>query len=390
MTSTPPTVPAAMEDLPRSGIREIMDQAWKLGEPITHLEVGEPGFSTPGHIVEAFCRAVRNGATRYTPNAGIEPLREACARKIRTYNEIAVDADQVLITVGAMQGLLAATIGLVESGDEILTPTPGWPNYQLLIALAGAHPVSYGLESKNGHQPDPGQIASLITKRTRMIILNSPSNPLGSIVGSDVIDEILGIAARHGIWVLSDECYDQIVFDGKPVSPAARPLGPDRTITVHSFSKTYAMTGFRLGYLSGPRRVVSLLTKLQESMVACVNTPSQHAGVEALSGPQDCVDEMVAEYRTRRGLAVERARELGMNPLSPAGAFYLWLEVPGLTDSLEFAEELLDQHRVAVAPGSAFGEPTRPALRLSLAASRESITVGLDAIARLANNHTAR
>lgn len=381
--ATLPPLPPTLDSLPRSGIRAVMDRAWELGEPITHLEVGEPGFATPDHIIDAFRHAASTGATRYTPNAGIEPLRQACSRKLRDYNGIMVEADQILITVGAMQGLLSAVIGLTEHGDEILTPSPGWPNYQLLVALAGARPVSYELRPELGYQPDPDQIVSLLTDRTRMIILNSPSNPLGTVLPPEIIDTILALAAREGIWVLSDECYDQIVFDGVPTSPAARPLGSERTITVHSFSKTYAMTGFRLGYLSAPHRVTSLLTKLQESMVACVNTPTQHAGVEALDGPQDCVDLMVQEYRTRRDLALQRSRQLELEPHSPAGAFYLWLEPPGVTDSLAFAEDLLTHYRVAVAPGSAFGEPGRPAIRLSLAASREAIAIGLDAVADL-------
>lgn len=382
MTSLPP-LPAELERLPRSGIRLVMDRAWELGEPITHLEVGEPRFATPEHIVEAFCRAARSGETKYTPNAGIGPLRTACAHKLATVNDIHVEADQILVTVGAMQGLMCAVIGLTGHGDEILAPNPGWPNYQLLIAIAGARAVRYDLLPERGYQPDPEQIEALVTKRTKMIILNSPSNPLGTVLSSEVIDEILAIARARGIWVLSDECYDQIVFDRQMTSPAARPLGSEHTITIHSFSKTYAMTGFRLGYLSAPRRVTALLTKLQESMVACVNTPTQYAGLAALEGPQSCVTDMVREYRARRDLAVGRARALGFEPPEPAGAFYLWLELPTVPDSQSFAEQLLTQHRVAVAPGSTFGELGRPAIRISLAAEREAIEAGFDAIGRV-------
>lgn len=381
--STEPSLPVGLERIPRSGIRAVMDRAWELGEPIHHLEVGEPRMATPDHIVDAFCRAASSGATRYTPNAGIGPLREACAEKLGSINDVTVSSDQVVITVGAMHGLMSAVIGLAGHGSEILTPSPGWPNYHMLIAMAGARAVSYELRHELGYQPDPEQIESLITDRTRMIILNTPSNPLGAVLSADVIDEILSIAARHGIWVLSDECYDQIVFDGPMVSPASRPLGPERTITVHSFSKTYAMTGFRLGYLSGPRRATALLTKLQEATVACVNTPTQYAGIAALQGPQACVEEAVREYRARRDLAVASARSLGLEPTTPGGAFYLWLELPDVADSLAFADVLLTTHRVAIAPGSTFGEPGAPAARISLAADRETIVAGLDAIATL-------
>jgi len=376
----PPPLPPALERIPRSGIRVIMDRAWELGEPIHHLEVGEPRFATPQHIVTEFCRAAVSGSTRYTPNSGIAPLREACARKLASINNIHVEPDQILITVGAMQGLMSAVTGVVEPGDEILTPSPGWPNYQMLIISAGARAVSYELRKDFGYQPDPDQLESLITDRTKMIIVNTPSNPLGAMLSEEVIDQILAIAAQHGLWVLSDECYDQIAFDDGMISPASRPLGPEQTITVHSFSKTYAMTGFRLGYLSAPRRATALLTKLQESTVSCVNTPTQYAGIAALEGPQECLDEMVREYQARRDLAVDGARSLGLEPRVPAGAFYLWVELPEVTDSLAFAEELLTTHRVAVAPGSTFGEPGAAAVRISLAAERETILAGLDAI----------
>jgi len=378
-----PPLPSALEQLPRSGIRVVMDRAWELGEPITHLEVGEPDFPTPPHIIEAFCRAAQSGATRYSPNAGIGPLREACARKLAAVNAIHVDPDQVLVTVGAMQGLMSAVMGLTESGDEILTPRPGWPNYKMLIATAGARSVPYDLRTELGDQPDVEQIASLITERTKMIILNTPSNPLGTVLSAEILDQILAIAEAHDLWVLSDECYDQIVFDQPMVSPATRPLGVERTISVHSFSKTYAMTGLRLGYLSAPQHVTALLVKLQESMVACVNTPTQLAGVAALEGSQQCVHDMVAEYRSRRDFAVDLSRSFGIDTREPAGAFYLWLPLPDVDNSLAFAGELLDQHRVAVAPGSTFGESNVAAIRLALAVDKPVIERGLTAIGRL-------
>lgn len=378
-----PQFPAELERVKRSGIRAIMDQAWELGEPITHLEVGEPNFAVPPHIIEAFCRAATSGETRYTPNGGIKQLREACARKLAEVNGIHAEPDQVLVTVGAMQGLMCAVLGLTRHGDEILIPTPGWPNYDLLVAIAGARSVPYELRSSLGFQPDPERIESLITERTKMIILNTPSNPLGTILQPDVLDRILDIADARNIWVLSDECYDQIVFDDAMTSPATRPHGSDRTISVHSFSKTFAMTGLRLGYLSAPLRVTKLLTKLQESMVACVNTPTQFAGVAALEGPQECVHDMVNEYRARRDLAVGLARAFGLDPREPSGAFYVWLQLPGVTGSLEFTQRLLSEHRVAVAPGSTFGEPESSAIRISLAADRPKIEAGLAAINEL-------
>ena len=361
-----------------------MERAWEIGEPITHLEVGEPDFPTPPHIIEAMHRATVDGATGYGSSGGLPALREACAAKLDAYNGIAATPDQVLITAGGMQGVYTATTSLLSPGNEVLVPEPGWPNYRLAVELAGARVVPYALHPEVGFQPDPIEIARLLTDQTRMIIINSPSNPLGCIWHDEAVEAVVQMAESAGIWVVSDECYDQIVFEGRPLSAASLPGAADSVISVHSFSKTYAMTGFRLGYVSGPRTAISVFTKMLEAQVLCVNTPAQYAGLAALDGPQDSVGEMVDEYRRRRDLAVELARSAGVTPSVPAGAFYLWVALPAeVGASTAFAERLITEHRVAAAPGETFGEQGQPALRLSLAASADSIATGIGAIGEL-------
>lgn len=376
-----PTLPEEMVSLPRSGIRAVMDLAWAQTGSVIRLEVGQPDVSPPPHITEAMAAAVLGGETRYTPNAGIGELREAVAAKLMATNGVTADPERVLITAGAMQGLSAVTLGLLESGDEILVPDPGWPNYSMMASIAKAKPVPYRLHAADDFLPDPEEVAAKVTGRTRMMLLNSPSNPLGTVVDRARLSALVDLAEVRDMWILSDECYDQIVFE-MPVAPSPAVLAPDRVVTVHSFSKTYAMTGLRVGYVAGPQPVVSMLTKLQEALVACVNGPAQRAALTALTGSQEFVSTMQEVYRRRRDEAVAAADSLGLPRLRPEGAFYLWLPLQGqVTDSMAFCRRLIAEHGVAVAPGDTFGAEGAGAVRVSLAASAEDIVTGLQRIA---------
>ena len=237
--------------MPRSGIREIMDLAWELGD-VVHLEVGEPNFDTPRHICEAAAAAAMNGATRYTPNAGVVQLREALATKVRDRNHVDADASRIVVGAGAVEALYASLATVLSPGDEILLPDPGWPNFRMMADLLRARPVFYRLRPENGFRPDADEVRSLVTHRTRALLLNSPSNPLGVVLDSADLVALLDVAARYDLWVLSDECYDELTFDAPLVSPAS--LGHEAAvITVYSFSKSYAMTGWRVGYAVVPR-----------------------------------------------------------------------------------------------------------------------------------------
>lgn len=377
-----PQIPNEMLRLPRSGIRAVMDLAWAQEGPVIRLEVGQPDRIPPQHVRQAMAESVLAGETGYTPNAGIPELREACAAKLGRVNRIEVGPDQVLVTAGAMQGLSAVMLGLTEAGDEILVPDPGWPNYEMAARIARAVPVAYPLAANDAYLPDPGTIETLITDRTRMLVVNSPSNPLGTVIDASLMSELADLAQRHDLWLLSDECYDQIVFGGE-VAPSPASTGIDRVVSVHSFSKTYAMTGLRVAYVSGPEPVIATLTKMQEALVACVNGPAQKAAVAALDGPQDFVVDMREVYRRRRDRAVAAAGSLGLPLLRPDGAFYLWLPLgEGIGEPMEFCRRLVEEHGVAVAPGSTFGEQGGGAIRVSLAAREEDIVEGLQRIAQ--------
>jgi aspartate/methionine/tyrosine aminotransferase len=375
-------VNAAAAAMPHSGIREIMNAAW--GRPdVLHLEVGQPDFRTPAPIVAAAAEAARAGHTGYTPTAGIPALREALAAKVRRVNGFAVEPDQIVLGNGGAETLTACMLALTDPGDGVLLPDPAWPNFLMMAQLLRLEVAHYGLTPAGGFLPDMAELERLVTPRTRVLLLNSPSNPLGAVIGRPRMEELLDFAARHQLWVLSDECYDQITFDDTAVSPAS--LDRDgRVVTVFSFSKTYAMTGWRLGYAAAPPDVADVLVKSQEPLISCVNTPTQYAGLAALETPPEVLASMVAAYRRRRDTVVDRLTELGMEVFRPAGAFYAWVDVAasGL-GAREFALRLLEEEHVAAAPGTAFGARGEGFLRLSLATAEEDLAEAATRIAAL-------
>lgn len=365
--------------MPRSGIREIMDLAWEIGD-VVHLEVGEPNFETPVHVCEAAARAAMSGATRYTPNAGIPELRAALAEKVSERNGLDATPDQVVVSAGAVEALFASLVTVLSPGDEILLPDPGWPNFRMMANLLGATPIFYPLRPENGFRPDPEEIATLISPRTRVLLVNTPSNPLGVVLERYELEALLDVAARAGLWVVSDECYDELTFDGELVSPAS--LGHEASvITAYSFSKTYAMTGWRVGYAVVPAELAAYLAKVQEPLISCVNAVAQHAAVAAVTGPQDAVHEMRSAYRRRRDVAMEVAAEHSLPFVRPSGAFYFWVDVRATSDtSHELALRLVRDHHVATAPGTAFGARGEGWMRLSLANTEDAIRSGLTAL----------
>ena len=365
-----------------SGIREIMNAAWGRAD-VLHLEVGQPDFATPRHVVAAAHEAAMAGHTGYTPTAGIPALRAALADKIRDRNGFAVDPEQVVLGNGGAQAIYASLAVLTEPGDGILLPDPAWPNFVMMAALLSLDVAHYPLTAAGGYVPDVADLERLVTPRTRVLLLNSPSNPLGAVIDRDRMARLLEFAARHDLWVVSDECYDEITFDGPAVSPAA--LDRDgRVVTVFSFSKTYAMTGWRLGYAAAPPAVAEVLVKAQEPLISCINTPTQHAGLAALESPPEVVGAMVAAYRQRRDTVLGRLADLGMPAFRPAGAFYTWVDISGSgVGAREFALRLLAEEKVAVAPGTAFGPGGEGFVRVSLAAAEADLVEGSVRLARL-------
>lgn len=383
MTALPQQTPQAgrrARAIPGSGIRALAAAAWADPDAV-HLEFGEPTQPTAAHIVQAADQAARAGHTRYGPTAGLPDLRAAITHKLSRDNGWPpTPAEQVVVTAGGVGALFAAYRTILDDGDEVLVPDPGWPNFVALAHTVGATPVPYQLDPSTGMVGDPTVLDRLVTPRTRALVINSPGNPTGATWTPDALTAMASWASARGLWIVSDECYDQLGLDGAPSSvQACLPDAP--VITVFSLSKSYAMTGWRVGYAVVPPSLVPTLTRVQEATASCVNTVAQHAGIAALLGPQDGVAAMRDGYRQTRDAAVAAAQRAGLAHVRPTGAFYLWVQLPPtVSDDERFAYDLLASHSVAVAPGSAFGRAGRGHVRLSLAAAPEEVLSGLTAI----------
>jgi aspartate aminotransferase len=353
------------------------------GREIIHLEIGEPDFDTPSHIVEAGCRALRDGHTHYTPTAGIPELREAIADDVAQSRGIEVDPAQVVVTPGGKPIMFFAILALVEEGEEVLVPNPSFPIYESMVNFVGGRPVFVPLRQENEFRFDLDELRAGLSERTKLVILNSPANPTGGVLAPQDIAGLADILReRPDIFVLSDEIYCRMLYDSPFASIASEPdMGPDaRTIILDGFSKTYAMTGWRLGYGVMPTPLAEQITKLQVNSNSCTNAATQHAGLEALAGPQDGVDAMLAEFRARRDLIVAGLNELpGVDCITPKGAFYAFprITVTGYAADV-LADLLLEEAGVACLAGTAFGQYGEGHLRFSYANSRENIARALE------------
>jgi aspartate/methionine/tyrosine aminotransferase len=375
-------------DMPGSGIREIVHLALTMPDVI-RLEVGEPNFPTPAHIVEAAHEAANSGFTKYGPSGGLSSLRELLAERVTRINGYPVEMAQVNVSVGGVQGILAAFSAVLDPGDEVLLPDPAWPNYEMAILLREAVPVHYPLYIEQGFVPRPEDIEPLITERAKLLILNSPSNPTGAVFPRETIAGLVALAQRHDLYLLSDEVYDELVFEGEHVSPAL--YDPERTIAIYAFSKTYAMTGWRVGYVVANETISKTITKIQEPMISCVASPVQKAAEAALTGPQDCIRDMRDSYRERRDAVVALLKEEGYYVYTPRGAFYIMVDVSDAgVDSRQFALNLLEQCRVAVAPGTAFGHLGDHFVRISLATEKGLLLEGIHRLCEFVKHEAKR
>ena len=365
--------------LPRSGIREIMALSAEM-EDVIHLEVGQPDFPTPEHIVEATCRHVRNGQTKYVANAGVTELRRAAARYFERRTGIATGVENILVTPGAVMSVATCFLAILEPGDEILLPDPGWPNYHMAASLVHAESVFYPLRPERQFLPTVEDLEGLVSDRTKLLVICTPSNPTGQVYGETLMAELMEFATRRDLYVLSDEIYGEIVFDGDHVSALTYDRD-ERTIIVNGMSKAYAMTGFRVGFSRARPDYVELATKLQEPFVSCGVGFAQLAAAEGLEGPRDFVENMRLEYKQRREVALEVLRQHDLFRYSPGGAFYLLIDISSTAmDSRDFALELLEEKRVAVAPGNTFGDMCADHIRISIASTPENIREGVTRI----------
>jgi aspartate aminotransferase len=372
-----------IDHLRAEGAYAVLARAQALeaqGREIIHLEIGQPDFDTYPHVALAGIRGIATGKTRYNPPSGILPLRQALAEDAGQRRGVRFTPEQVVIAPGTKPLLLLPMMALLEGGDEVIYPDPGFPSYQAAIGLAGAVPVPVPLVEETGYDLDLKAFDAALSPRTRMVLLNSPSNPTGGIHAPQTLAHIAEAARRHDLWVLSDEIYARLVYEGAAPSIVSLPGMAERTIIADGFSKTYAMTGWRLGFGLMPRSLAEKLDLLLTHSVGCTATFTQFAGLEAVLGPQAPVDVVVAEFRRRRDLIVSGLNDIpGIRCPMPKGAFYAFPNIQAFgRPSEELADYLLVEAGVAVLPGTAFGHNGEGYLRLSYANSMENIEKALD------------
>ena len=372
-----PSLAPHIAGVPASGIRRIYEIAVQLDDVIS-LGVGEPDVPVAPHIAAAAKRAWDADETNYTANGGIAPLRQAIVDKLARENGVVVDLERVWVTVGGTQAVHQAMSLTLGAGDEVLVPDPGYTTFTMSAHLIGAYPVPYSLTADRGFFPSIDELERLVTDRTRVIIINSPSNPLGVVFPERVLRELLDFAKRHDLWVISDEVYEYFTW-GEPHVSIASLDDENRVFSVFSLSKTYAMTGVRVGYLVTPPGIAATMRTVQETTISCVNTPAQFAAIAAITGDHEHVAEAKAHYRANVLAACELLDARGIRYSPPTGAFYLWVDVSFASegDVAGWSERFLLNDRVAVAPGSAFGRSGEGWIRLCLAAKQEDVLEGV-------------
>jgi aspartate/methionine/tyrosine aminotransferase len=351
------------------------------GRSVIHLEIGEPDFDTPQHIKDAAARGLlEEGMTHYTAAEGIAPLRQAIADDVRRWKGIEARPEQVIVTPGAKPIMFFAMLALVDDGDEVIYPNPGFPIYESMAEYVGGTAVAAPLREEREFRMDVDEVASLVTPRTRMLVINSPQNPTGSVLTADDIRAIADIAVRHDLVVLTDEIYGRLQYEGDPLSIATLPGMAERTITLDGFSKTYAMTGWRLGYGIVPDWLAPTYSRLVINSVSCTNAFAQAGAIAALTGPQDSADEMRAEFIARRQLMVDGLNAIpGVSCVMPHGAFYVFPNVSSFgRSSADIATHLLYDAGVCTLAGTAFGRFGEGHLRMSYANSRENLQAALE------------
>jgi len=375
-----PQLAPHLSSVPGSGIRRIFETAAGLDD-VAMLAIGEPDVPVARHIGDAARRAWSEDRTRYAPNGGIAPLRDALVAKLARENGVHVEVEQVWVTVGATQALHTALALVLGAGDEVLVPDPGYPTFTMSTHLLDARPVPYVLAPGRGFLPDLDELERQVTPRTRAIVVNSPSNPVGVVWPEEALRGVLELARRHDLWVVSDEVYEYFTYGEPHVSLAALDED-DRVFSVFSLSKTYAMTGVRVGYLVTPKGLSDTMRTVQETTISCVAEPDQHAALAAVTGDHQPVADAREHYRQNLALCRELLDAKGLTYLDAAGAFYLWIDVSHVAggDVAAWAQRLLLAERVAVAPGSAFGRSGEGWIRISLASSPDALRRGLAAL----------
>lgn len=377
-------IAARMDRMAPSGIRKVNEKALAMeraGEKVLHFEIGRPDFDTPEYIKKAADQAIEEGKVHYTSNFGLMELRQAIAEKLKRENHVDYKAAEVLVTVGLSEAVFAVLAALLDEGDELLVPDPVWLNYINVPNLLGAKAVTYSLKEDNGYQMDLDEVRSKITPKTRGIVIVTPNNPTGGVLEEDVLKELAEIAKANDLMVIADEIYERLVYDGaKHVSIASLPGMKERTFTMNGMSKAYAMDGWRLGYVAAPEEYITVMNKFHQHNTTCAPNFVQVAGIAALTQEKDEVQKMVAEYQHRRDYAVQAINAIdGISCLCPKGAFYIFINCKQLgKTSAELSQYFLEQAKIALVPGDVFGPGGEGYLRMSFAASYESIVEGCE------------
>jgi aminotransferase len=378
-----------MKDIPFSNIRSLFERVAELksaGRSPVPFYIGQPDFDTPEHIKQAARQALDRGLTAYTSNYGLPALQEAIAAKLARENGIQVEpARQIIITTGSNEAVFAAMMATLNPGDEVIIPDPSWPHYFYCARLAGAKVIRLPLHEENGFQPDSDDLKRLITRRTKMMAVNSPHNPTGAVFSFESMQAIADLVEKHHLLLLSDEIYEKMIYDGQAhFSPASTEAIKDQTITVNGFSKSYAMTGWRVGYVAASPSLIAAMIRVHQYTVICATSFAQAGALAALTSSQECVSEMFAEFTRRRKVLVESLQQMpGMSLVPPAGAFYAFPSIKGLgAGSQAIADRLLEEANVAVVPGSAFGESGEGFIRISFACSLDKVKEGMQAMAQ--------
>jgi len=374
-----------VSSLKESGTLKAMIKAKELqakGIKVIQLDVGEPDFPTPINIIKAAEKAMENGFTHYTPSLGIPELREAIANKLREENKIDINKDNIIVTPGSKQAIFYAIMALIDEGDEVIIPTPAWPSYMEIVTLVGGKAKE--VPTNSDFSLNIEKIKEAITKRTKLIIVNSPNNPTGYVMDIKEIKALCDIAIDSNLFVLSDEIYEKLIYEGQHISIASLPNMEERTITINGFSKTYAMTGWRIGYAVAPKNLISAMNKIQQHTVSCVASFTQIAAIEALK-PNTPIIPMIEEFKRRRDYICKALEELSFKFIKPKGAFYIFPEIPiDNMNSNEFCDILLEKYGVSITPGSAFGNYNKH-IRISYANSMENIEEAIKRISIFMN-----
>ena len=376
-----------ISSLPESGIRKLQEAARQVPDCI-RLETGEPNFITPEYICKAATKAMEDGFTKYTSVPGIKTLRDVIADDFEKRLGKRYDIDEIVVTGGATMALQLTLDCIGNPGDEILVPDPSWPVYTMQVMAAGLKPVPYVMPADNGFEPKRENIEPLITEHTKAIMVNTPSNPTGAVFSEETVKMIMDLAKKYDLYVLSDEIYDYLIYEGKHVSMKAMDTD-ERVILISGASKKYAMTGWRIGYIIAPKPIASLINQVMVTTIGNATAVAQKAVEAAITGPQDFVEESKRQYRDRRDSAAAIFDEEKVGFYYPHGAFYIMVDISCCDmDSEEFALKLLAEEKVAVAPGSTFGESSRQMIRISCGTEMDNLCEGVRRLCRFIKKYT--